>query len=85
MASLPDPTIAFLSIFGFIAIVYSLLFILREKNINRLPSDVTYNYEGSVSNPKLDEQVNRNAYLHTLAPSYKGAVYGLHNDRREKK
>ncbi len=57
----------------------------QEKRTSRLPADVSYDYEGAVSNPKLDLQIDRNAYLHTLAPTYKGAMYGLHNDRRKRR
>ncbi len=72
------------SVFGFTAILVVILYIFRDKNPNRLPEGVTYDYERSMTNPRIDQQINRNAYHHTLAPSYRGAMYGLHNDRRKR-
>ena len=84
LATPPDPWAVALPFLGFAAIMIT-LYIFREKRTDRLPADVTYDYEGAVSNQKLELQIDRNAYLHTLAPTYKGAMYGLHNDHRKKR
>jgi hypothetical protein len=72
------------SIEGFVVTILLILYIFRDKKTDRIPSTLQYDYEGAASNPKLDDQINRNAYFHTFAPSYRGAMYGLHNDRRKK-
>lgn len=71
------------SVVGFVAIIYVVLYIFREKP-KKLPDDIRYNYEGKVSSAKVNEMLDRNAYLHTLGPSYRGAMYGLHNDSRKR-
>ncbi len=73
-----------LSIYGFLGVSFLLMYIFRENKMDRVPSTAKYDYDGASSNPKLNKQIERNAYFHTLAPSYKGAMYGLHNDRRKK-
>lgn len=84
IAQPPSPILGVASILGFLLIVMTLLYIFREKR-TVLPKDIPYNYEGKITNPKIDNQIEQNAYLHTLAPSHKGAMYGLHNDKRKKK
>lgn len=78
-----DLVATMISVFGFILVVMVSLYKCREP-AERLPEDTVYNYEGNIANPKVNKILNRNAYLHTLAPSYRGAMYGLHNDRRKK-
>ena len=70
-------------VFGFIASVTVILYIFREKK-EKLPNDVVFNSEGSLSSLEVDNQLEYNAYLHTLAPSPRGIMYGIHNDRRKK-
>ena len=72
-----------LSFVGFIAVASIILYIFREKKNSRLPPDVIYNYEGSVSNQSLDKQVNRNAFFHTKGNTYSGTTYGPGIDRRK--
>ena len=72
-----------LSVFGFIAVSFVILYSLRDKKSNRVPSDVQYSYEGSISNPKFDSQVNRNAFFHTKGNTYRGTTYGPDIDRRK--
>lgn len=85
IAQPPNPFLGIVSVVAFVVIVVTLLYIFREKKPETLPEDITYNFEGKITNSKIDKQLEYNAYLHTLAPSYKGAIYGLHNDRRKKK
>ena len=73
----------FVSVFGFIAVSFFILYRFRDKKSNRIPSDVKYSYEGSVSNPKFDNQVNRNAFFHTKGNTYTGTTYGPGIDRRK--
>lgn len=76
-------TASLVSVFGFVAFVWVVLYIFREKPV-KLPENIRYNYEDNATNPKINKVIDRSAYLHTLGPSYKGAMYGLHNDRRKK-
>jgi hypothetical protein len=73
------------SVVGFLSIIMMILYLFREKKTERMPETVRYDYEGTSSNPKLDTHIDRNAYFHTLVPSYRGAMVGLHNDRRKNK
>jgi ABC-type multidrug transport system permease subunit len=69
--------------FGFMASMTIILYIFREKK-EKMPQDVTYSAEGSLSSLEVDNQLEHNAYLHSLAPSTGGVMYGIHNDRRKK-
>lgn len=85
IAQPPNPMAGLVIVFGFMVGVISLLYIFRERKTDKLPEDIPYNYEGNLSNNKIDKQLDHNAYLHTLAPSQQGVMYGLHNDKRKKK
>lgn len=77
------PVTMFLSVFGFIAVSFFIMYRFRDKKSNRVPRDVKYSYEGSISNPKFDNQVNRNAFFHTKGNTYSGTTYGPSFDRRK--
>ncbi len=73
----------FLSVFGFIAVSFGILYSFRDKKSNRVLPDVKYSYEGPISNPKFDSQVNRNVFFHNRGNSYSGITYGPGIDRRK--
>ena len=77
------PNNPLLIVFGFMSVVTILLYIFREKR-TRLPETTQYNYEGSTNNPKLNEQIKRNAYLHTLAPSNQSLAFNIHAKKQKK-
>lgn len=63
-----------ISIFSFIGLIFVILYIFRDKN--RISKDIKYDHEGSLSNPNIDQQVNRTAFFHTRGNTYRGTTYG---------
>jgi len=59
--------------------------VFREKKTDRLPQNVSYDYEGSASNSKFDSQINRNAFFHSRGNREIGRLYGPNVDLKKNK